>query len=160
MDTILIVLAGIFLLSGLIGCVISKFPGTLLCYLGIVILHYSNIAEFSVHFFIKWGVLVIAVQGLNYLIRDWGNMKSGGSKKGIWGSLFGLFAGMYFGPVGIMTGAVAGALAGELIAGKGNNQVCFQAVISFAFFIFGTISQLIVSGIFISHYIKNLSYVL
>jgi len=79
MDTFLIILAGIFLLVGLIGCVISKLPGTLLCYLGIVILHYSSIAGFSVHFFIKWGVLVIAVQGFNYLIRMWGDKTFGES---------------------------------------------------------------------------------
>ena len=79
MDTFLIVLAGIFLLTGLAGCIFSKLPGTMICYLGIIILQYSSIAEFSVHFFIKWGVLVIAVQGLDYLIPDWGNRKFGGS---------------------------------------------------------------------------------
>ena len=73
-------------------------PGTLLCYLGIVILQYTSIAEFSVHFFIKWGILVIIVQGLDYLIPDWGTRKFGGSKKGVFGSLFGMFTGMYFGP--------------------------------------------------------------
>lgn len=160
METFLIVLSGIFLLVGLFGCVISKFPGTLLCYLGIVILHYSSIAEFSVHFFIKWGVLVIAVQGLNYLIRDWGKKKFGGSRKGVWGSLSGMLAGMYFGPTGIITGAVIGAFAGELFAGKESNKAFNQAFSSFVFFILGTISQLIVSGILIYHYVENVRYIL
>ena len=159
MDNFLIVLAGILLISGLIGCVISKLPGTLLCYLGIVLLHYSSIAEFSVHFFIKWGVLVIAVQGLDYLIPDWGNRKFGGSKKGMWGSMIGMLAGIYFGPVGIISGAVAGAFVGELFAGKESNQAIYQAIGSFAFFILGNISQLIVAGILIYYYVENLSYV-
>ena len=160
MDTFLIVLAGIFLLTGLIGCIVSKLPGTMLCYLGIVILQYSSIAEFSVHFFIKWGVLVIAVQGLNYLIPDWGNRKFGGSKKGVWGSLFGMLAGMYFGTPGVIIGAIIGAFIGELIAGKESNNEIQYRFGAFTFFILGTISQLIVAGILIYYYIDNLMYVL
>jgi uncharacterized protein len=160
MDTFLIVLAGIFLLIGLIGCVKSKIPGILLCYLGIVIRQYTTIASFSVHFFIKWGVLVIAVQGLDYLIPDWGNRKFGGSKKGVWGSLLGMFAGMCFGPLGIIAGAIAGAFIGELLAGKESNKAIQHAIGSFAFFILGTVSQFIVAGILIYHYVKDLSYVL
>jgi len=160
MDTFLIVLAGVFLIAGLIGCFVSKLPGVLLCYLGIIVLHYSSIAEFSVHFFIKWGVAVIVVQGLDYLIPNWGNRKFGGSKIGVWGSLFGMLAGMYFGPWGIMAGAVIGAFIGELIAGKESGLAIHQAVYSFAFFILGTISQLIVAGILIYYYLDELSYVL
>jgi len=160
MDTFLIVLAGILLITGLAGSVISKLPGTLLCYLGIIILQYSTIAEFSVHFFIKWGVLVIAVQGLDYLIPDWGNRMFGGSKKGVYGSLTGLLIGLYIGPWGIIAGAVGGAFIGELFAGKKSNQAIHHAVGSFAIFILGTISQLIVSGILLYHYVENLSYFL
>jgi uncharacterized protein YqgC (DUF456 family) len=160
MDTFLIVLAGIFLIVGLIGSVISKLPGAPLCYLGIIILQYSSIAEFSVHFFIKWGILVIAVQGLDYLIPEWGTKKFGGSKRGVWGSFIGMVAGMYFGPSGIIAGAITGAFLGELFAGKESNQAIHHAISSFSFFILGTISQLIAAGILIYYYIDNLSYVL
>jgi uncharacterized protein YqgC (DUF456 family) len=160
MDTFLIILAGFLLLVGLIGCVVSKLPGIMFCYLGILILQYSSIAEFSVHFFIKWGVLVIAVQGLDYLIPVWGNRKFGGSKKGVWGSLIGILAGMYFGIWGIITGAIIGAFIGELFAGKESNQAIHQSLGSFFLFILGTISQLIVAGILIYFYLDNLSYVM
>ena len=72
----------------------------------------------------------------------------------------GMLAGMYFGPVGIISGAVAGAFVGELFAGKESNQAIYLSISSFAFFILGTISQLIVSGILIYYYIENLSYFL
>lgn len=160
MDTFLIVLAGIFLIAGLVGCVVSKLPGTPLCYLGIIILQYSSIAEFSVHFFIKWGVLVIAVQGLDYVIPGWGNRKFGGSKKGVWGSLIGMLAAMYFGTWGIITGAITGAFIGELLAGKKSNEAIYRALGSFSLFILGTVSQLIVAGILIYFYIDNLIYVM
>jgi uncharacterized protein YqgC (DUF456 family) len=158
MDTLLIVIAGFLLIAGLIGSVKSKLPGTPLCYLGIIILQFSNIAVFSVHFFIKWGVLVIAVQGLDYLIPDWGSRKFGGSKKGVWGSFLVMIAGIYFGPVGITTGAIVGAFAGEFFAGKESNIAISHAISSFSFFILGTISQLIVAGILIYYYIDNVSY--
>lgn len=160
MDTFLIVFAGIFLITGLIGTIVSKLPGTSLSYLGIIILHFSSIAEYSVHFFIRWGVIVIAVQGLNYLIPQWGKRKFGGSKNGVWGSMIGMLAGMYFGSWGIIIGAISGAFIGELFAGKESNFAIHHAISSFTFFIFGTISQLIVAGILLNHYINDLSYVL
>jgi uncharacterized protein YqgC (DUF456 family) len=160
MDTFLIVLAGILIVSGLIGCIKDKLPGTPLSYIGIIILQYSSIAEFTVHFFIKWGVIVIAVQGLDYFIPNWGKRRFGGSKKGVWGSMLGMFAGMYFGPWGIIIGAILGALIGELYAGKESDYAINQALSSFSFFILGTISQIIVAGILLYHYIDNLIYVI
>ena len=160
MDNLIIVVAGIFLITGLIGCVVSKLPGTPLCYLGIIILNFSSIAEYSVHFFIRWGLIIIAIQGLDYLIPHWGKRKFGGSKKGVWGSLLGMLAGIYFGVWGIVIGAITGALVGELLAGKESNRAINHAVSSFVFFILGTISQLIVAGILIFHYIDDLTYIL
>ena len=160
MDNLIIVVAGIFLIAGLIGCVVSKLPGTPLCYLGIIILNFSSIAEYSVHFFIRWGLVIIAVQGLNYYIPHWGKRKFGGSRRGVWGSLIGMLAGIYFGLWGIVTGAILGALMGELIAGKESNRAIHEAISSFSFFILGTISQLIVAGILISHYIDEITHIL
>jgi len=160
MDTFLIILSGVFLLAGLIGCTLSKVPGTLISYLGILILQYTNIAEFSVHFFIRWGVLVIAVQGLDYFIPNWGIKKFGGSQKGVWGSLIGMLLGFYFGRWGIVGGAILGAFVGELFAGKESNQAIHHAIGSFTFFIFGTISQLIVAGLLFYYYIDDVLYVM
>jgi uncharacterized protein YqgC (DUF456 family) len=160
MDTFLIVLAGILLISGLIGCTISKVPGTLISYLGIMILQYSTIAEFSIHFFIRWGVVVIAVQGLDYFIPNWGVKRFGGSNKGVWGSMIGMMLGLYFGRWGIIAGAIMGAFIGELFAGKESNLAIHHAISSFTFFILGTISQLIVAGILLYYYIDEVHYVL
>jgi len=160
MDNFLILLAGVFLVSGLIGCLVSKLPGTPISFLGIIVLNFSSISELSTHFFIKWGIIVIAVQGLDYLIPSWGKRKFGGSKKGVWGSLLGMLAGLYFGPWGIAVGAIAGALAGELLAGKESNQAIRESASSFAYFFLGTVSKLIVSGILLYHYLESLSYLI
>ena len=47
MDTFLIVFAGFLVIAGVVGCIFPKLPGTPLCYLGIIILHYSSAAQFS-----------------------------------------------------------------------------------------------------------------
>jgi uncharacterized protein YqgC (DUF456 family) len=158
MDIFLVVLAGVLLLLGLIGCIVPMLPGTPLCYLGIILLHFSSYAEFSLHFFIKWGVVIIFVQGLDYFIPIWGARKFGGSKKGVWGSMIGMIVGLFLGPFGILLGAVGGAFIGELLAGKTSNRAIIAAFGSFLGFILGTISQLVVAGFLLSYYIQALSY--
>jgi uncharacterized protein YqgC (DUF456 family) len=160
MDTFLIVFAGILIVAGLVGGLIPKLPGAPLSYLGLVVFQYSSIAEFSVHFFIRFGILVIAIQGLDYLIPSWGERKFGGSTKGVWGSLAGVIAGLYFGIPGIVLGAISGAFIAELFAGKESNEAIQHAVSSFIYFIIGTIFQVIVCGIMLFYYIDNLRYVL
>lgn len=160
MDNFLILVAGILIIAGIIGCFYSKFPGTPVSFLGIIILNYSSIATFPTHIFIRYGLLVIAVQGLDYLIPSWGNKKFGGSVFGVWGSLLGLLIGLSFGITGISIGAFAGAFVGEYFAGKESNEAIHHAVSSFAFFILGTIFQLIVCGLFLYQYIENVKYII
>ncbi len=158
MDTFLIIAAGFFIIAGLVGSFKKKLPGTILSYLGIVLLHYSTLTQYSVHFFIRWGLLIIAVQGLDYLLPEWGKRRFGGSKRGVWGSLIGMLAGMYFGKLGIVGGAIIGAFVGELFAGKKSNNAIHHHIGAFAVFILGTISQLIIAGIFLYRYIDAILY--
>jgi len=160
MDILIIVFSGILIVAGLIGCVVTKLPGTLFSYLGIAVLQYSSISEHSVHYFIRWGVIIIAIQGLDYIIPAWGKRKFGGSCKGVWGCLLGMLAGAFFGCSGLVVGAVLGAFVGELIAGKESNEAIHHAIVPFTFFILSTIVQLIVAGIFLCRYISELSYFL
>jgi len=148
------------ILVGLAGCLISKFPGAPISYLGLVVLNYTSIAEFSLPFFIRFGLLVIIVQGLDYLIPKWGERKFGGSRHGVWGSLIGMLAFMFFGIIGVISGAILGAFVGELFAGKESNEAIHHAIKSFIYFILGTILQVIACGIFLYYYIDNLRYVL
>jgi uncharacterized protein len=158
MDILLVVLAGLLLLLGLIGCIVPMLPGTPLCYLGIILLHFSSYAEFSIHFFIRWGVIIIIVQGLDYFIPIWGAHKFGGSKRGVWGSMIGMMIGIFIGPLGIILGAISGAFVGEMLAGKNTGTAIRAAIGSFIGFILGTISQLVVAGFLIYYYFEALTY--
>lgn len=143
---------------GLIGSMKKKFPGTILAYLGIILLHYSKLAQYSVHFFIQWGVVIIAIQGLDYILPNWGKRRFGGSKKGVWGSLIGMLIGLLFGKWFLVAGAILGAFAGELLAGKKSNEAIHQSAGAFLIFILGNISQVIVCGVLLRHYVNSVSY--
>lgn len=156
MDIILIVLAGVLLTIGFIGCIIPMLPGTPLSYLGILLLNFSSKAEFSTEFLVRWAIVVITVQGLNYFIPIWGTKVFGGSRMGVWGSMIGLLIGFFLGPWGIIFGAIIGAFVGELLSGKASKQAIRAAFGSFLGFLIGSISQLVVAGYLLYYYVEAL----
>jgi len=153
MDILLILLAGLFLLLGFLGCILPVLPGAPLSYLGILLLHFTSKVQFSIEFLIFWAMMVILVQILDYAIPIWGTKKFGGSKSGIWGSMLGLIVGLFFGPVGIILGPFVGAVLGELLAGRNKAEAFRAGFGSFVGFLLGTISNLIVSGFLIYYYV-------
>ena len=154
MDIILIISAAIFLIIGFIGCILPILPGTPLSYIGIILLHLSTKVDFSPQFLIGWGIAVIIVQLLDYIIPIWGTKKFGGSKYGIWGSMVGMLFGLFMGPVGIILGPFVGAIIGELIAGKGSQEAIRAGFGTFVGFLLGTISKLVVAGFLIYYYVE------
>lgn len=154
MDILLIVIAGLFLLAGFLGCILPFLPGTPLCYLGLIILHFSSKAEFTMKFFILWGVIVIIVQGLDYFLPVWGTKKFGGSNKCACGSMLGLIVGLFFGHVGIILGPFVGAFIGELLAGKEAQSAIRAAFGTFVAYLLGTVSKLVVAGFLIYYYVQ------
>ena len=115
MDTFLIILGAICLLLGLIGCVAPVLPGVPLSYLGLLLLHWTDRVQFSWQFLVIWGVIVVVIQVLDYIIPAWGTKRFGGSKYGVWGSTIGLLVGLFMGPWGIVIGPFLGAVLGELL---------------------------------------------
>jgi len=156
MDIFLIILAGIFLIIGLLGAVIPILPGLPFSYIGLLLLHFSSKIEFSLIFLIAWLVIVIILQVLDNVLPAWGAKKFGGSKWGVWGSFIGLFIGMFFGPIGIFVGPFVGAIIGEMLYGKQSEEAIKAGFGTFIGLFVSTIAKLIVSGLFIFYYIKEL----
>ena len=121
MVTILLtVLGAVFLLAGLVGCILPVLPGPLLAYLALICISIAHDWEaFSPLFLIGWGTGAVLVTAIDMVVPIWGAKRYGASKAGIWGSILGLLVGMFFfPPFGIILGAWLGALVGELAAGK------------------------------------------
>ena len=169
MDVILIISGAICLLLGLIGCVAPVLPGVPLSYLGLLLLHWTDRAQFSWQFLTIWAVVVIVIQVLDYFIPAWGTKKFGGSKYGVWGSTIGLFVGLFMGPWGIIVGPFVGAVLGELLyfnrhpqdrieqsENTNFNRALRAGFGSFIGLLTGTILKLICCGMMVFYFVKEL----
>lgn len=156
MEIFLFVLAGLLMLIGLAGSVLPVLPGIPISYAGLIALHLTDKVQYSTTFLVIWAVVVVLIQVLDYYVPIWGTKKFGGSKGGVWGSTIGLVAGMFFGPLGIVFGPFVGALIGELLSGKQSKYALKAAFGAFVGFLIGTVSKLIVGGVFIYYFVVAL----
>jgi uncharacterized protein YqgC (DUF456 family) len=159
MDIILIIFGLIFILAGIIGCVLPVIPGPPLSYVGIILLEFTSATPFSSGFMIFWFLIAAGVTVLDYIIPVWSTKKSGGSKYGTRGSMVGLIIGLFAGPVGIIIGPFLGALIGELIYGKKSKDALKSGIGAFTGFLMGTGVKLVSSG-FMAYYFFIESYFL
>lgn len=157
MDYVLIVLGVVFIVSGILGCVLPVIPGPPLSYVGLLLLHFTERYQFSSRFLLIWAVITVVVYALDYLIPAWGTKKFGGSKRGVWGSIIGLLIGLlFFPPFGIIIGPFLGAVIGELSAGKDSGSALKSGFGSFLGFLAGTLLKLITSGMMTWYFFKEL----
>jgi uncharacterized protein YqgC (DUF456 family) len=145
------------MITGILGCVLPFIPGPPMSYIGILLLHITSGFQFTNRFLLIWAIITIVVVALDYIIPVWGTKKFGGSKQGVWGSVIGLIAGLFFfPPFGIIVGPFAGAVIGELAAGKNSGAALKAGFGSFVGFLTGTVLKLIVSGMMTWYFAKEL----
>lgn len=155
MDIFLIISGSLLMILGIAGCLLPILPGPPLSYLGLIAIHLTSKIDFSSKFLISWGIIVILVSILDYVIPIWGTKFFGGSKYGVWGSMVGLLAGLFIPPVGIIIGPFIGAVVGEMLAN--NKQNALKAGFgSFIGFIAGTVVKMLVSLIMLYYFIAAL----
>lgn len=120
MTTTAVIIGLILALTGFFGCFLPVIPGPSLSLLSLVILSYAKNWElFSITFLIFMTGLAVLVTVLDYVVPITGAKKYGASKRGVWGSIIGMFLGVFFFPPwGIILGAFIGALVGEMISGR------------------------------------------
>ena len=147
MDIALLVIAFDFILIGFIGCIVPGLPGTPIAYAGLWIAQATDRVDFSWQFLLIWGIVVVVISVLDYLVPAWGTKHYGGTKWGVWGSTIGVFVGLFFGAIGVILGPLVGAIIGELIAGKELQAALKAGWGSFVGILFGTILKLIACGL-------------
>lgn len=154
MDIFLLIVAGICMIVGIIGCIVPGLPGVPVSYAGLWIAQATERVDFSWQMLLLWGIVTIVVSILDYVIPAWGTKRYGGSKYGVWGSTIGLFVGLFFGAIGVIAGPLAGAIIGELIGGKEINQALRAGWGSFIGLLCGTVLKLICCGLMTIHLIQ------
>jgi uncharacterized protein YqgC (DUF456 family) len=153
MDIALILIGLILTLIGIIGCIVPAIPGPPLNYIAIIVLKFVSDESFPFEFILIWGIIVIIITVMDYVLPVLGAKIFGVSKYGIWGSFIGMIVGIiFFPPVGMILGLILGAIAGELIAGKENSEALKAGAASFVLSIFMIIVKLSLSILFTYHF--------
>jgi uncharacterized protein YqgC (DUF456 family) len=156
-DTLLIILGGICMVIGIIGCLIPVLPGPPISYIGLIILQLTSRHPFSTRFLIIYGILTVFIFVVDYVIPVYGTKKLQGSKYGIWGSAIGLIIGiLFFLPFGIILGPLLGAFLGELVTGKDIARAVKSAMGSLIGFLAGTAIKLVLSITMAYYYVISL----
>lgn len=156
MDILLTTLGAICILVGIIGSFIPVIPGPPLSWLGLLLLYNTEKVPFDLWFIVVTGVIALLATLLDYYLPVVGTKKYGGSKRGVWGAIIGLFVAVFFpilGPFGILIWPFLGAFLGELSQQKSQKNALRAAWGSFLGFLTGTLIKfgisLVYAGIFI-----------
>lgn len=157
MDILLLVLGIILLLVGIAGSILPILPGPAAAWFSLLLIHWTDYAEFESRFLIITSVLTLAAIGLDYVIPAWGTRRFGGSKMGERGALIGVFAGILIGPWGIIIGPFIGAFIGEILHNRNNVDGAMRAAVgSFIGFLTGTGIKLILCLVFAWYFFRAL----
>ena len=156
MDIVFIIIGLLFMIFGLLGCLLPVIPGPPLSYIGLIILHLSPGFHFSTQFLVIMGAVALVVTIFDNILPALSAKRSGGSKRAVWGAVLGLAAGMFFiPPWGLIIGPFIGAVIGELSTGKDSNQAFKSGFNTFIGFLGGVLIKLIASGVMFWYFIRT-----
>ena len=157
MNTALIVIAILLGILGLVGTVIPVLPGTIISFMGLVTVSFTEGSNIEVVVLMVWGIISVAVIILDYVLPGYLSKRFGGTKWGSWGATIGTLLGIMLGPVGIILGPFAGAVVGEMLHKelelRDAVKVGFGSMLSF---LVGTVFKLIVGFILAYYIIKDI----
>ena len=139
METVIIILAILAGVVGIAGSILPGLPGTPVSWVGLLLLYIWGPEEMTMKTLIVWGIVVVVVSVIDYIVPMYFTKLTGGSKYAERGAMVGLIAGIILTPVGMILGSFLGAFLFELYyARKGSSQALKAAIGSFLGFITGT----------------------
>ncbi|WP_068596328.1 DUF456 domain-containing protein [Vaginella massiliensis] len=155
-DSIINIISGLLLVLGLVGTVLPVLPGAPLALAGLFIFKYSGDCGYGWGLIIVAGIFVAIGALLDYLLPIYMTKKWGGSKYGVWGSVLGLFVGLFFPPFGFLLGPLLGAFVGELLHNTQDHKRAMSAALgSFVGFLLTTGYDIILTLIFLAIFIVD-----
>ena len=156
MELLLVIIAFVLLVAGLLGAVLPVLPGPPLSFFGLLLLRWSDFAEFTFVFLLVWAIIAAAVTIMDYFLPSLLAKQFGGSRAAVIGSFLGLLAGIFFFPPwGLVFGSFIGAFVGELIHSNVNGAKAFKVALgAFLAFIVGSGAKLLVSFMMLFYAIR------
>jgi uncharacterized protein YqgC (DUF456 family) len=152
----LIVIGGILVIAGLIGCIVPILPGPPISYIALILISWAyGWNAFSNSFLIIMGGVTVAVTVADFVLPVYIPKRYGASKFGVWGSVLGMIAGMiFFPPFGLIIGTFIGAVLGELLFNKDKRSSLQAALGVFVGTMVGILLKVSVSGIIGFYFFK------
>ena len=148
METLIVILAVLAGVIGIAGSILPALPGTSFSWIGLFLLYMWGPEAVRVKVLIIWGIVVIAVSVVDYVVPMFFTKATGGSKYAERGAMIGLVAGIVLTPVGMILGSFLGAFFAELYWGGKDRRAALKAALgSFAGFIAGTGIKTIASSL-------------
>ena len=146
METAIIIFAILAGIIGIAGSILPGLPGAPFSWIGLLLLYIWGPEYMSLSTLVVWGVVVVLVSVIDYLVPMWLTKATGGSKYAERGAMIGLIAGIIFTPIGMILGSFLGAFIAEVQWGKKETGDALKAATgSFVGFILGTGLKTIVS---------------
>lgn len=149
MNTFLIIMAFVCLLTGIVGSIVPGLPGPPISWLGLLLAGFTPWVETSPTLLIVTGAVAVVITVLDYIVPSLATKRFGGSKYGIWGCNIGLvlsIVGLPFGPtglIGIVFWPFIGALVGEYVKQQDWKRSFRAAFGAFVGFLTGTFLKLV-----------------
>ena len=145
METAIIVLAILAGILGIAGSILPGLPGTPVSWIGMLLLYIWGTGTngagdpMSLTTLVVWGIVVVIVSVIDYVVPMYFTKLTGGSKYAERGAMIGLLAGIILTPVGMIAGSFLGAFIAEVYWGKKESKDALMAALgSFLGFILGT----------------------
>ncbi|MFN5025159.1 MAG: DUF456 domain-containing protein [Bacteroidota bacterium] len=142
-DILLLVLSFLLIVAGIAGSFLPALPGPPLAYAGIWAAQYSSYAPFGTTTLVVYGIGVVIISVVDYLLPMWATRISGGTPQGARGAMIGTVVGMFVPiPFALFLGAFIGAVMGELSAGKSQREAVIAGAAAFIGFVAGSLMKL------------------
>ena len=157
-EGVTIVIGSVLMILGLAGSVLPILPGPPLSFVGLFLLalqkHFSP--RLSLTLVIVLAVVTILVVAMDYIIPLLGAKRYGASKWGIWGSVLGMAAGIFWSPFAMLAGAFIGAVLAEWLVGKKHGDALRAGWGVVMGTLLATILRLGISGVMTYYFVRAL----
>ena len=94
METTIIILAILAGIAGIAGSILPGLPGTPVSWVGLLLLYLWGPEDMPLKTLVIWGVVMVAVSVIDYIVPMYFTKLTGGSKYAERGALIGLVAGI------------------------------------------------------------------
>ena len=144
METLITVLAIVAGIIGIAGSILPGLPGPPFSWIGMLILYIwgsgTNADEIPMQLstLVIWGVVVVIVSVIDYIVPMYLTKLTGGSKHAERGAMIGMLVGIFLTPIGMILGSFLGAFIAEMSYAKKDVESSLKAAFgSFLGFILG-----------------------